>query len=89
MVVAGLCIVLAVRNHASPEGVVKRWSTRAKGPVLWGKRVAFYAIVVLCLTIPSGWTQQVLEGFEARKSATSSAVTDCGDSGEERELSYS
>jgi phosphatidylglycerol---prolipoprotein diacylglyceryl transferase len=89
MAVAGLCIVLAVRNHASPEGVVKRWNTRTKGPMLWVNRVAFYAVVVLCLTIPSGWTQQVLEGFEARKGAASSAVTDCGDSGDERELSYS
>jgi hypothetical protein len=56
---------------------------------LRGKRVAFYALVALCLTILSGWTQQVLEDFEARKGAVPSAEAGCGGSGGEREFSHS
>ena len=38
----------------------------------------FYAHVALCLTIASGWTQQVLEEFEARRDVASPVVTICG-----------
>jgi phosphatidylglycerol:prolipoprotein diacylglycerol transferase len=89
MAVVGLCIVLVVRKHAGPERAAARPNTRAKHPTLWGKRVTFYALVALCLTIPSGWTQQVLEDFETRRGTASSAVTGCGGEGAERKLSYS
>jgi phosphatidylglycerol:prolipoprotein diacylglycerol transferase len=39
-------------------------------------------LVVLCLTIPSGWTQQVLQDFEARAGESSPGVG-CGGSREE------
>ena len=77
MAVAGLCIVLAARRRAKAEPVVRR-SPRTRGPAFWGNRVVFYALVVLCLTIPSGWTQQVLEGFEERPGIAHYIVTDCG-----------
>jgi phosphatidylglycerol---prolipoprotein diacylglyceryl transferase len=88
MAVVGLCIVLIVRKHAGPVRAAAQWHMSAKDPTLWVKRVAFYALVALCLTIPSGWTQQVLEGFETRRDVASSGVTICG-SGGGRETSYS
>jgi phosphatidylglycerol:prolipoprotein diacylglycerol transferase len=89
MAVVGLCIVLVVREHAGPERAAARPNTRLKDATLWGKRAAFYALIALCLTIPSGWTQQVLEDFETRRGAASSAVTGCGGEGAGRELSHS
>jgi hypothetical protein len=88
MAVVGLCIVLAARKHADPERYAARQRISAKDPTLWVKRAAFYALAALCLTIPSGCTQQVLEVFEARREATSAAVVGCGDS-TGREVSYS
>ena len=80
MAVAGLCIVLAARTRAKAEPRVTRRSPRTRDPAYWGKRVAFYALAALCLTIPSGWTLQVLEEFEERKGVASSpVVTVCGD----------
>jgi phosphatidylglycerol:prolipoprotein diacylglycerol transferase len=87
MAVVGLCIVLSVRKHAGPERAAARRNPRAKDPALWAKRAAFYALVALCLTVPSGWTQQVLEDFETRRGAASSAVVGCGGDGGERGLS--
>jgi hypothetical protein len=81
MGVVGLCIVLVVRGHADPERAAVSRSTRVKDPVLWVKIVAFYTLLVLCFTIPSGWTQQVLEYFEVRKDVLASAETDCGERG--------
>ncbi len=89
MAVVGLCIVQVVRRHVGPERHAARRKMSAKRPAFWGMRVVFYALVALCLTIPSGWTQQVLEDFETRRGAASSAVTGCGGEGAERELSYS
>ncbi|MCA1716995.1 MAG: prolipoprotein diacylglyceryl transferase [Actinobacteria bacterium] len=89
MAVVGLCIVVVVRKHASPERAAARRNTRAKEPTLWGRRAAFYALVAFCLTIPSGWTQQVLEDFEMRREAAPTAVTGCGGDGGERELPQS
>jgi phosphatidylglycerol:prolipoprotein diacylglycerol transferase len=89
MAVVGLCIVVAVREPASPQRAAARPNTRVEYPALWAKRVAFYALVALCLTIPSGWTQQVLEDFEARRYAAPTAETGCGDDGGGRELSHS
>jgi phosphatidylglycerol---prolipoprotein diacylglyceryl transferase len=86
MAVAGLCIIVAARKRAKAEPGVVRGSSRTRDPVFWSKRVAFYALVALCLTIPSGWTQQVLEEFEARRDVASAAVTGCGS---ERGLSHS
>lgn len=89
MAVVGLCIVVAVRKHASPQRAAARRNARAKDPALWGRRAAFYALVAFCLTIPSGWTQQVLEDFETRREAAPTAVTGCGGDGGERGLSQS
>jgi phosphatidylglycerol---prolipoprotein diacylglyceryl transferase len=89
MAVVGLCIVLVVREHAGPERAAARPNTRLKDATLWGKRAAFYALVALCLVIPSGWTQQVLEDFETRRGAASSGVTGCDGEGARRELSHS
>lgn len=80
MAAAGLCIVLVARRRAKAKVEVMGRGSRTRAPAFWGKRVAFYALVALCLTIPSGWTQQVLEGFEERKDAASATVTVCGSS---------
>jgi phosphatidylglycerol---prolipoprotein diacylglyceryl transferase len=85
----GLCIVLAARKQVGSERAVALPNTQLKDATLWGKKAGFYALVALCLTIPSGWTQQVLEDFETRRDAASSAVTGCGGDGGERGLSYS
>jgi phosphatidylglycerol:prolipoprotein diacylglycerol transferase len=77
LAMVGLGVIAIVR--ASSEGAATRQSARAKDPTLWLKKAAFYALVVLCLSIPSGWTQQVLEDFETRRDAASSAVTSCGE----------
>jgi phosphatidylglycerol:prolipoprotein diacylglycerol transferase len=87
MAVVGLCMVVVVRRHASPQRAAARRNTPAKDPTLWAKRAAFYVLVALCLFIPSGWTQQVLEDFEARRDTAPSAVTGCG--GGARDLSHS
>jgi phosphatidylglycerol:prolipoprotein diacylglycerol transferase len=78
MAVVGLYIVVIARRHAIPERIVARRNARVKDPALWLKKAAFYALVALCLFIPSGWTQQVLEGFEVRKEVTPSVETGCG-----------
>jgi phosphatidylglycerol:prolipoprotein diacylglycerol transferase len=80
MAAAGLCIVLVARRRAKAKVEVMGRGSRTRAPAFWGKRVAFYALVALCLTIPSGWTQQVLEGFEERRDAASATVTVCGGS---------
>ena len=89
MAVVGLCIVLAVRRHAGSEKARVLRNTRAKAPTSWDRRVVFFALVALCLTIPSGWTQQVLEGFETRRDSVASVVRGCGGEGGEREIVYS
>ena len=80
MAAAGLCIIVAARRRAKAESVAVERKTRTRDPAFWGKRVAFYALVALCLTIPSGWTQQVLEEFEERRDVASPVVTVCGGS---------
>ena len=82
MAMAGLCTVVAARRRgkADPEGAAIERKTRTRGAAFWGKRVVFYALVALCLTIPSGWTQQVLEGFEERRNVVAPVVTVCGSS---------
>jgi phosphatidylglycerol---prolipoprotein diacylglyceryl transferase len=84
MAVVGLCLVVVAHKRAKAEPGV-RPSTRMRDRVIWGKKVAFYALVALCLTIPSGWTQQVLEQFEARRDVASPVVV-CGG---KRDLSHS
>ena len=88
MVVAGLCIVVAVRRRAVRPSPGPRPNGRARAPTPWARRAALYALVALCLTIPSGWTQQVLEGFEARGDDAQEVVKGCGGGGE-RGSSYS
>jgi phosphatidylglycerol:prolipoprotein diacylglycerol transferase len=89
MAVVGLCIVVIVRRHASSERAAARRKTQANGPMWWVRRAAFFALVTLCLSIPSGWTQQVLEDFEARRDVATSAETACGGDSGERGLSHS
>ena len=80
MAVAALCIVAAARRRvkAEPEGAAVERKTRMRGPAFWGKRVMLYVQMALCLTIPSGWTQQVLDEFQARRDVASQVVTICG-----------
>jgi phosphatidylglycerol:prolipoprotein diacylglycerol transferase len=80
MAAAGMCVVLAARRRSKSEAWMVCRGSRTRAPVFWGERVAFYVLVALCLTIPSGWTQQVLEGFEERRDAASATVTVCGSS---------
>jgi phosphatidylglycerol:prolipoprotein diacylglycerol transferase len=82
MAAVGLCIVLVARRRAKAgsEGAMVGRGTRARGLAFWAKRVAFYALAALCLTIPSGWTQQVLEDFEERRDVAAAAITVCGGS---------
>jgi phosphatidylglycerol---prolipoprotein diacylglyceryl transferase len=80
MAAAGLCVVLAARRRSKSEAWMVLRGSRTRAPVFWGERVAFYVLVALCLTIPSGWTRQVLEGFEERRDAASATVTVCGGS---------
>ncbi len=91
MAVVGLCMLRAVRRHASPkpEKAPMLRNARKSYPAIWVKRAAFYALVALCLFIPSGWTQQVLEDFEARREAAPLAETGCGGDAGERDLSQS
>jgi phosphatidylglycerol---prolipoprotein diacylglyceryl transferase len=79
--VVGLCVVVAARKRAKTEPGVVRRTPRLRDPAFWAKRVAFYALIALCLTIPSGWTQQVLEEFEERRDVASPVVTVCGSEG--------
>jgi hypothetical protein len=71
---------LELRVKAEPECAALERKTRTRGPAFWGKRVMFYAVVALCLTIASGWTQQVLEEFEERRYVAASVVALCGSS---------
>ena len=89
MAVVGLCIVLVVRRHVGPERHAARRKMSAKRPAFWGMRVVFYALVALCLTTPSGWTQQILEGFETRRDSVAYAVAGCGGDGGGREVPHS
>jgi len=91
MALVGLCIIAAVHRHASPgpEKAPMLRNTWKNYPALWVERAAFYALVALCLSIPSGWTQQVLEDFEARREAAPPAEAGCGGDAGERELSQS
>ena len=84
MAVVGLVIIIAVRKlarpqPAEPERSMERKSIQRRDPALWITRIVFYALVILCLFIPSGWTQQVLETFETRAGAGLSVEADCGD----------
>ena len=80
MAVAGLCIVVVAHRHAKVESGAGWRGPRTRDPAFWVKRIAFYALVALCLTIPSGWTQQVLVEFEGRRNHASAAVTVCAGS---------
>ena len=71
MAAAGLAIIVGARRQArrrktsDPETGIR--TLRRDSAPGWAPAALFYALVVLCLTIPSGWTQQVLQGFEARE----------------------
>lgn len=84
MAVVGLVMIMAVREHArpqpaEPERSRERKTIQRRDPTLWIKRIAFYALLILCPSIPSGWTQQVLDTFEARAGAGLSVEANCGD----------
>ena len=76
MAMVGLCSVAVALARAESEAV--RRSAGMRDPAFWCKKVAFYTLVALCLTIPSGWTQQVLDEFQARRDVASQVVTICG-----------
>jgi phosphatidylglycerol:prolipoprotein diacylglycerol transferase len=76
MAMVGLCSVAVALARAESWAV--RRSAGMRDPAFWCKKVAFYALVALCLTIPSGWTQQVLDEFQARRDVASQVVTICG-----------
>lgn len=80
MAVAGLLIVVAVRRRAKTERESAAVGRETRRFAFWGMRGAFYGLVALCLTVPSGWTQQVLEDFEERRDIPSAAVTVCNSS---------
>lgn len=84
---AGLAIIAAARRHArrrkTPEALRSPRSTRREVAPSWVPAALFYALVALCLTIPSGWTQQVLQDFEDRTGAWSGAGCGGGDEKEE------
>jgi phosphatidylglycerol---prolipoprotein diacylglyceryl transferase len=74
MAAAGMAIIVAARRYArrkttDPERASR--TLRRDFAPSWAPAAVFYALVALCLTIPSGWTQQVLEDFEARAGAWS------------------
>lgn len=82
--VFGLAIVAAAWRYWGPpmKGREESTSRAAQDGSLAfvAARLAFFALVVLCLTIPSGWTQQVLASFESRVGAATTgqpAVTVC------------
>jgi phosphatidylglycerol:prolipoprotein diacylglycerol transferase len=85
MAAAGLAVIAAARRHARRRKTSESERTpraiRRDVVPSWVPSALFYALVALCLTIPSGWTQQVLQDFEDRTGAWSGAG--CG--GNEKE----
>jgi phosphatidylglycerol:prolipoprotein diacylglycerol transferase len=85
MAAAGLAIIFAARRYAGRRtraGTGANRPVRREGSSSWASMAAFYALVAFCLTIPSGWTQQVLEDFEARAGVPPPGVG-CGGSRED------
>jgi phosphatidylglycerol---prolipoprotein diacylglyceryl transferase len=87
MAVAGLAIIAAARRAwrrrktSDPETATR--APRRDFVPAWAPATLFYALVVLCLTIPSGWTQQVLQDFEDRAGVWSGVACGGGDEKEE------
>jgi phosphatidylglycerol---prolipoprotein diacylglyceryl transferase len=79
MAIVGLCMVIGIHRRASSPRAAVRPSVQSKASAPWSARVAFYTLVAICLTIPSGWTQQVLDSFEASREAAQVAVEDESD----------
>ena len=84
MAAVGLAIIVAARRYArrpkergSQARPAHDRTNRPDAPSPWAPAVAFYALVALCLTIPSGWTQQVLEVFQADARAVSPVPVGC------------
>jgi len=64
MAIVGACGIVLILKAARVGGL--RHLEEARHPPrpsewLWLKTAVFYGLVAFCLTIPSGWTQQVLE----------------------------
>ena len=81
MAAAGLAIIFATRRYAGRRtgaGLAAKRPVRRDGSFSRAPAILFYALVALCLTIPSGWTQQVLKDFETRAGESS-----CGGSRDE------
>jgi phosphatidylglycerol---prolipoprotein diacylglyceryl transferase len=80
----GLAVVAVVLLHARKEARSDARRPRVRGEGVWprgilvAEHVAFATLVVLCLTIPSGWTQEVLEDFAGRKEETTTRAPGCG-----------
>jgi len=73
MALCGLAMMIRVRRRGeapAAAGTIPRdVEMRANRAALWAKSALFYLIVVFSLTIPSGWTQAVLEMFRNRSAA--------------------
>lgn len=73
MAAAGLAIIFVTHRYAGRRRATApaaKHSDSRDGSSYWVPEIFLYALVVLCLTIPSGWTQQILQGFEARAGAS-------------------
>jgi phosphatidylglycerol:prolipoprotein diacylglycerol transferase len=74
MALAGLLLVLLAHLLAHRRQTLGPPNFRAIGPghqregALGAERALFAVLVIFCLFIPSGWTQQALDGFEQRMS---------------------
>ncbi len=72
MALCGLGIIWILTKFVQQEGMALDASDRQardRAEVsLWVKGALFYGLVLFCLTIPSGWTQDVLEVLRSRNS---------------------
>lgn len=70
MALCGLGIIWILTKFVQQEGMalgVSERQARDRADVsLWVKGALFYGLVLFCLTIPSGWTQDVLEILRSR-----------------------
>jgi phosphatidylglycerol:prolipoprotein diacylglycerol transferase len=66
MALAGLVLILVLRRRAaSGEAREPAPPEDARGTGLWLKAGLFYALLLFCLTIASGWSQPVLDLLQA------------------------
>lgn len=70
MALCGVGIIWILTKYGRQEGAAlggsERHEPEERNISLWIKGVLFYDLVLFCVTIPSGWTQDVLEIMRAR-----------------------